>query len=600
MTYPAPTPINESARLRRVTDLGIGEGMADPVLEDVLDLVKTYFQVPITLISILEEQRQWFKASRGVCVKETPREVSFCGYVILTDDVMVIPDACLDERFRDNPLVTGSPHIRFYAGMPLITSDGLGLGTLCIIDTKPRPSLSLVEIQALQRFASLVMHRICGLRSSTFVDQQTGLFNRVKLEQDIVARGDEPMQSLVSIDMMSPQMLNDIVKALGHTRCQNIMQVMLTELLRLLPPHTAVYCLSETRFGFFMEGGPCSASSALFSKITQRFKQPVICDGIPIQADIGIGAMELSYNQAGASDWLRILVSASDEARLKDKGWIWYEPGLGRAQQRAFMLLSALAEALQSKDQLRLAYQPRFDMQTGEILSAEALLRWQHPSLGAIGPAEFVPLAERTSMIRSLSLWVIRKAVDQAVGWHRIGRSLKISVNVSAEDMESTYFTDALLSLLAETGLPPHFIELEFTESALCQSPDSVREQLNRLRVVGIDIAIDDFGTGYSNWTYLRQLPATAVKVDRSLVANITRDESDLRLVETLIDLGRHLGYRIVAEGVETGDTLEVLRSIGCHEVQGYYLSRPMEVKDFEVWRESYQGVVFPTKFKSL
>lgn len=592
MAYPAPTPINEAARLRRVTDLGLGEGMSDPVLEDVLDLVKTYFQVPITLISILEEQRQWFKASRGVSVNGTPRDVSFCGYVILADDVLVIPDACLDERFQDNPLVTGSPHIRFYAGMPLITSDGLGLGALCIIDTQPRPPLSQVEINALRRFASLVMHRICGLRSSAFLDQRTGLLNHVKLEQDIAAKCDEPMQSLVSVDMMSPQMFNDIVKALGHKHSQNIMQVMLTELLGLLPARTAVYCLSETRFGFFIEGGHCSASSVLFSRISQRFKQPVICDGIPIQADIGIGAIELSCNQGGASDWLRVLVSASDEARLKDKPWIWYEPGLGCAQQRAFMLLSALADALQSSDQLRLAYQPRFDMQTGEVLSVEALLRWTHPSLGSIGPSEFVPLAERASMIRSLSLWVIRKAVGQAASWHRIGQSLKISVNVSAEDMESTHFTDVLLSLLAESGLPTHFLELEFTESALCQSPDSVREQLNRLRAVGIDISIDDFGTGYSNWTYLRQLPATAVKVDRSLVANITRDDSDLRLVETLIDLGRHLGYRIVAEGVETGDTLEVLRRIGCHEVQGYYMARPMEVKDFEAWRLHYQSAV--------
>jgi EAL domain-containing protein (putative c-di-GMP-specific phosphodiesterase class I)/GGDEF domain-containing protein len=600
MTQPAPTPINEAARLSRVIGLGIGEGVSDPVLEEVLDLVKMYFQAPITLISILEEQRQWFKASRGVSVTQTPREVSFCGYVILANDVLVIPDARLDERFRDNPLVTDSPHIRFYAGMPLITSDGLGLGTLCVIDTKPRPLLNQADTAALQRFASLVMHRICGLRSSTFFDQQTGLLNRVKLELDIVARWEQPMQSLVSVDMMSPQMLNDIVKALGHNRSQNIMLVMLNELLRLLPLSTAVYCLSETRFGFFMEGGPGSATSALFARIAQRFKQPVICDGIPILADIGIGAMELSYNQAGASDWLRMLVSASDEARIKDKGWIWYEPGLCSAQERAFTLLSSLADALQSNDQLRLAYQPRFDVQTGEILSAEALLRWDHPYLGAISPGEFIPLAERTSMIRSLSLWVIRQAVGQAVSWHRTGHSLRISINVSAEDMESTHFTDSLLSLLGESGLPPHFLEMEFTESALCQSPDSVREQLDRLRAVGIDIAIDDFGTGYSNWTYLRQLPATAVKVDRSLVCNITRDESDLRLVETLIDLGRHLGYRIVAEGVETGDTLEVLRRIGCHEVQGYYLARPMEVKDFEAWRLNYHSAVFPTRWKSL
>jgi EAL domain-containing protein (putative c-di-GMP-specific phosphodiesterase class I) len=160
-----------------------------------------------------------------------------------------------------------------------------------------------------------------------------------------------------------------------------------------------------------------------------------------------------------------------------------------------------------------------------------------------------------------------------------------VSVNVSAEDLDGAQFTDNLLALLAENGLPPQLLELEFTESALCQSPELVREQLERLRQVGIDLAIDDFGTGYSNWTYLRQLPATAIKLDRSLISNISTDERDRRLVETLIGLGLRLGYRIVAEGIESADTLEVLRGAGCHEVQGYYLARPMELDALEAWR---------------
>ncbi|WP_263260866.1 sensor domain-containing phosphodiesterase [Pseudomonas sp. RIT-PI-S] len=580
-----PMPINEAARLRRLADLCLLEGTRDPVFEDIIELLQAYFDAPIALISILEEQRQWFKASRGLCIRETPRDMSFCTYAILSDALFVVPDALEDERFRDNPLVTGPPYIRFYAGMPLVTEDGLGLGSLCIIDNQPRPPLNEHQASALKRFAALVMQRILSLRDLNYRDQQTGMLNRARLEQDILTRRGEQAHSLVAIDVVSPQMLNDIVKALGYQFSQDLMLTIHAELTALLPAKTNIYRISQTRFGFFLDGGRGPASEALFAAILERFKQPLFCGGIPIQTQVGIGAIELSHSQASLPDWLRMVVSASDDARTKGKGSGWYEPGLGRAQQRAFMLLSALAEALQSGDQLRLAYQPRFDAHSGALLSAEALLRWEHPFLGALSPGEFIPLAERTSMIRPLSLWVIRQAVNQATGWYRAGMPLKVSVNVSAEDLDGAQFTDNLLTLLADTGLPPQLLELEFTESAVCQSPELVREQLERLRRVGIDVAIDDFGTGYSNWTYLRQLPATAVKLDRSLICNISSDERDRRLVETLIGLGLRLGYRIVAEGIECADTLEVLRRAGCHEVQGFFLARPMELHALESWR---------------
>ena len=590
MTQPAPTPINEAARLRRVAELCLFEGIEEPLFEDIIELLQSFFNAPIALISILEDQRQWFMASRGVCLKQTPRDVSFCGYAILVDDVFVVQDARLDERFKDNPLVTGPPHIRFYAGMPLVTEDGLGLGSICVLDTVPRPALTDRETKALQRFASVVMQRLSSLRDFTFRDQQTGMLNRARLEQDIAAHRGPHAHSLVAIDMVSPQMLNDIVKALGYPFSQDLMLTMYDELAAVLPARTAIYRVSQTRFGFFLEGGRGAESDLLFAAITQRFKRPLMCSGIPIQTQIGIGAIELTQGQASLPDWLRMVVSASDDARIKAKGWGWYDSGLARVQQRAFMLLSALAEALQSADQLRLVYQPRFDAQTGAVLSVEALLRWEHPFLGAVSPGEFIPLAERTSMIRPLSLWVIRQAVAQATRWHRAGNGLKVSVNVSAEDLDGAQFTDNLLMLLAENGLPPHLLELEFTESALCQSPELVREQLERLRRVGIDVAIDDFGTGYSNWTYLRQLPATAVKLDRSLICNVNTDERDRRLVETLIGLGVRLGYRIVAEGIECAETLEVLRRAGCHEVQGFYLARPMELAALEAWRLAAPG----------
>jgi len=204
--------------------------------------------------------------------------------------------------------------------------------------------------------------------------------------------------------------------------------------------------------------------------------------------------------------------------------------------------------------------------------------------LGPISPAEFIPLAEKTALIRSLSLWVLRHAVEQAVRWQAQGYAFKVAMNVSAIDLANSLFSDALFEQLAISGLDPGRFELEFTESALCENPDLTRLQLERLRALDIDIAIDDFGTGYSNWSYLRQIPATTVKLDKSLVDHLDVNEKDRRLVEAIVDLARRLGYRVVAEGAETEAVYEILCQLGCHEVQGYLIARPMTVGGLEHW----------------
>jgi EAL domain-containing protein (putative c-di-GMP-specific phosphodiesterase class I) len=217
-------------------------------------------------------------------------------------------------------------------------------------------------------------------------------------------------------------------------------------------------------------------------------------------------------------------------------------------------------------------------------VTVEALLRWQHPVLGPISPAEFIPLAEKTALIRSLSLWVLRKAVAQAVIWQAQGYAFKVAMNVSAIDLANSSFSDALFEQLSVSGLDPSGFELEFTESALCDNLEVTRLQLERLRGLNIDIAIDDFGTGYSNWTYLRQLPATTVKLDKSLVENIDSNDKDRGLVEAIVDLAKRLGYRVVAEGAETEGVYEILCELGCHEVQGFLVARPMTVSALEHW----------------
>ncbi len=588
MSTGAPLPLNETQRLLRITELCVLENTVDDVFEEIVAMTAEFFQAPIVLISIVDEHRQWFRARVGLQAQETPRDVSFCAYAILSDCSLEVVDATLDERFKDNGLVTGEPGIRYYAGAPLITDDGLGLGTLCVIDTVPREAMSEREALMLKRLAGLVMKRIVDLRRSCFVDQTTGLYNRLRLEEDIrltLQAGKE--MRLVAVDMITPEFLNNIVKALGYSFAQDLVVAMRNRLQAMLPSSCPLYKISPTRFGFQLPGD--MPDESIYCAILEDLQSPVICHGIPVQMQVGLGIVPLLVGQAMEQDWVRLVISAADDARARQVGWALYEPHMDATQQRSFQLLGSLTSAVHAHDQLRLVYQPRIELASGECTSVEALLRWVHPTLGPIGPAEFIPLAEKTALMRSLSLWVLQTAVEQAASWQRKGFNIRVAINVTPDDLTGPVFTDRVIWLLKKHDISPEHFELEFTESALMQNPSEVRSQLERLRELGMHIAIDDFGTGYSNWNYLRQLPATTVKIDQSLMRNLNVEEADQRLVKALIGLAKKLGYCVVAEGIETETIRKLVKQWGCDEGQGYLIARPMEADALLSWLQPNQ-----------
>ncbi|MBK3849663.1 MAG: sensor domain-containing phosphodiesterase [Gammaproteobacteria bacterium] len=572
----APIPINEAQRQLQVTQLCRLDTTPDEVFEHIVSMVAAYFQAPIALISIVDEQRQWFTARVGLLAQETPRQDSFCAYAILANEPFQVLDATRDARFQDNPLVTGEPGIRFYAGMPLVTPEGLGLGSLCIIDTQPRRAMTPQELSMLEHFAKLTMARILTLRRTNFIDASTGLLNRSRLEDD-VARAASTSQSnvLVVADVIGPMLLNDIIKVLGHSFAQALMLRMKQTLQAQLPEPCGLYCISPSRFAFLIPDGPSGELTQLYDRIIAAFDAPVQCNSIPIKTQIGLGVLPL-HSGVLEQDWLRLAITSADDARDRGIGWSPYESRLDAVQQRAFTLLSGLAEALHGDGQLRLVYQPRISLDDGRCTSVEALLRWDHPTLGAIGPAEFIPLAEKTALIRELSLWVAEQAVLQAAAWQRQGARFKVAINVSASDLDSPAFANRFIELLNSQHIDPTSLEVEFTESALMRNPGEVSHQLQRLRSLGVEVAIDDFGTGYSNWTYLRDLPASTVKLDQSFIRHLGDDEKDRRLVRTIIDLAKRLELRVVAEGIETQAICELVAQWGCDEGQGYYIARPM------------------------
>jgi diguanylate cyclase (GGDEF)-like protein/PAS domain S-box-containing protein len=240
-----------------------------------------------------------------------------------------------------------------------------------------------------------------------------------------------------------------------------------------------------------------------------------------------------------------------------------------------------LRYALERKE-FELHYQPKIDLKTGAITGAEALLRWQHPDRGLVSPLQFVHIAEECGLILPIGQWVLRQACQQARAWQDAGvRAIPVAVNVSSVEFRREEFINNVWTILKDTRLEPRYLELELTESVLMQNVESTACTLKALKDMGATLAVDDFGTGYSSLSYLSRFPTDALKIDRSFVHEITSDTGDAIIVSAVIDMGKNLKQRVIAEGVETGDQLAFLKTHGCDEGQGHYLSRPVVAQQF-------------------
>jgi EAL domain-containing protein (putative c-di-GMP-specific phosphodiesterase class I) len=279
---------------------------------------------------------------------------------------------------------------------------------------------------------------------------------------------------------------------------------------------------------------------------------------------------------------LRTSLAAAQDSRKTVSGWARYDSHADTAHRRGFFMLSQLTAAMEAKNQLSLHFQPKYDLSSGQPTSAEALIRWQHPTLGAISPAEFIPLAEATDYIHPLTSWVLAQAMEEAARWQEAGLKLKMAVNVSPHNLSRRGFAAQVEKIIRTHGVDPAKFEFEFTEGALAANNPVVLAELAELRAFGCKIALDDFGTGFSNFSYITHLPADIIKIDRSFIRVIDTDPRSAELVRTLIQLAHRLDYRVVAEGVENAAAYRLLAAWGCDEAQGYYLSKPLTPLAFQ------------------
>jgi EAL domain-containing protein (putative c-di-GMP-specific phosphodiesterase class I) len=240
-----------------------------------------------------------------------------------------------------------------------------------------------------------------------------------------------------------------------------------------------------------------------------------------------------------------------------------------------FLLNAALRRALAEGDQLFLLYQPQVDLDNHQIVGVEALIRWKHPELGIVSPAQFIPIAEESGLIVEVGDWVLREAVRQGAQWQRMGLNLRVAVNLSARQFRQTDLPAQVKAVLDATQLSPHLLELEITETSLMDDVDQATAHLEALSELGVQIALDDFGTGYSSLSYVQRFVLHRLKIDQSFVRDLGVSGA-IAIVNTIIDLARNLGLKVIAEGVETPEQLECLISMKCHEYQGYHCSRPV------------------------
>ena len=302
---------------------------------------------------------------------------------------------------------------------------------------------------------------------------------------------------------------------------------------------------------------------------------------LEIRASIGI--VLFPEHGTDADTLMRRADMTMSIAKKSDPGYTFYHPKFDFYSPRRLMLLGELRQAIHNND-LYLCYQPKIELQSGRLIGMEALIRWDHRVHGPIFPDEFIPLAERSGLIKTLSMWVLSNAPKQWVVWHESGLSLSLSINLSVRDLFDVEIPKKIDAILREYNMPADQLVLEITESAWMEDPDQVKTILKSLSNMGIRIAIDDFGTGYSSLAYLKNLPVDEIKIDKSFVLEMDKDKDDAIIVKSTIELSHTLGLSVVAEGVEGAESWKMLRALGCNYGQGYYMGKPMRPEEIEGW----------------
>ena len=461
---------------------------------------------------------------------------------------------------------------------------------LCIIQVVLY--LSVVLLGSVLRERELAEQR---LRDQAIHDSLTGLPNRVLFMERLryadarAKRRKDYLFALLFLDLDGFKLLND---SLGHSMGDLLLVQTAQRLKNCLRPEDIVARLGGDEFGILLEdlGEPAEAERVC-RRIHKELAEPYQLEGheMFITASIGIALSTTGYQRP--EELLRNADTAMYQAKATRKGHHeifdnrMHEQVLGRLNVEA-----DLRRALEYQ-QFVVHYQPIVALESGKITGCEALMRWNHPDRGLVCPAEFIPIAEETGLILPMGDWILQTACAQNKAWQQAGfPALRMSVNVSARQLNQRRFARSVAKALRDTGLDPHFLELEVTESILMENPEVTSRAFNELAHVGVKIAVDDFGTGYSSLSYLRRFPLHTLKIDQFFVSSLSKGEAgSTEIIAALIMLARSLKLEVTAEGVESEDQAALLRSLKCSRGQGFFFSRPIDPEAFTKFLQEQQ-----------
>jgi diguanylate cyclase (GGDEF)-like protein len=417
--------------------------------------------------------------------------------------------------------------------------------------------------------ATLVVRR---LRTSRLTDELTGLANRRCFEERLRAElGDRPL-AVAMIDLDRFKELND---TLGHHAGDRLLTELVPRLQRLVDAHGLVARLGGDEFALLLPGADVARATEVGRRLGIALQEPFIIDGLEVVIDASVGAALCPEHGTDAETLLQHADVAMYQAKQARTGFQAYDASRDRHSRERLALIAELRRALE-RDELVLHSQPKVDLATGLGAGVEALVRWQHPVHGLRGPGAFLPHAEHTALMRPLTLHVLETALAQLARWRADGLDLHVAVNLAVQNLLDLRTPAQIANLLARYELPPQVLTLEVTESLMLHDPQRAGEVLADLRELGAGLALDDFGTGYSSLEHLKRLPVDELKIDKSFVMAMDRDKADRAIVASTAALGRALGLRVVAEGVESAASASVLAAIGCDLAQGFHYSPPV------------------------
>ena len=447
--------------------------------------------------------------------------------------------------------------------------------------------------QAFERMRVNVASQQQEILKLAYWDSLTGLPNRTQFRdavRDAIVQAQAPAHAgetagasvaVIMLDLNRFKHVNDV---LGY----RFGDLLLSAVAERLSQHSVrggdlVARLGGDEFAVLLRSGSAELAASVAQRIEQSFDAPLTLEEHKVDMGAGIGMACWPAHASDADVLLSRAEVAMYTAKRRTSGPLMYDPSIDAASAQTLSLLTELRQAL-GQGELRLFLQPKLTLDTGAVVGAEALVRWQHPQRGLVPPVQFIPFAEQTGFIRVLTIWIFEEAARHWLMLHEQGIHGVLSVNLSTRDLLDLELPQKFEALLVKHRVPAEAFCLEITESAIMDDPQRALATLNGLSALGFTLSIDDFGTGYSSLAYLKRLPVDELKIDQSFVRSMETDADDAKIVRSTIDLAHNLGLSVVAEGVENVRVWDMLRELNCDQAQGYHMGKPMPAVEFTQW----------------